>query len=61
MREADEIGAGWTRKGGTSNKKYVSLSMAAPEFGPKQLYANVCKAAGSIDTDLRAVIRSPNK
>ena len=28
-----EIGAGWVRKGQTSGKDYVSLSIAAPEFG----------------------------
>ena len=28
-----EIGAGWSRKGETSGKEYVSLSISAPEFG----------------------------
>jgi uncharacterized protein (DUF736 family) len=37
MTEGIKIGAGWTRKGETSNKEYVSLSIAAPEFGPKKL------------------------
>jgi uncharacterized protein (DUF736 family) len=59
VTEGIEIGAGWTRKGETSNKEYVSLSIAAPEFGPKKLYANLGKAAGSDDKDLYAVIWNP--
>ena len=35
MTEADEIGVGWMRMGEASNKGNVSLSIAAPEFGPK--------------------------
>jgi uncharacterized protein (DUF736 family) len=38
-----EIGAGWTIKGETSGKEYVSLALAAPEFGPKKLYALIRK------------------
>jgi uncharacterized protein (DUF736 family) len=52
VTEGIEIGAGWTRKGETSN-------IAAPEFGPKKLYANLGKAAGSDDKDLYAVIWNP--
>jgi uncharacterized protein (DUF736 family) len=59
VTEGIEIGAGWTRKGESSNKEYVSLSIAAPEFGPKKLYANLGKAAGSEDKDLYAVIWNP--
>jgi uncharacterized protein (DUF736 family) len=43
-------------KGEASNKEYVSLSIAAPEFGPKKLYANLDKAAGSYGKDLYAAI-----
>jgi uncharacterized protein (DUF736 family) len=43
-------------KGEASNKEYVSLFIAAPEFGPKKLYANLGKAAGSNDKDLYFVI-----
>ncbi|MEQ1523164.1 MAG: DUF736 family protein, partial [Aestuariivirga sp.] len=43
----------------TSGKDYVSLAIAAPEFGPKRLYANLGKAAGSEDEDLYAVIWNP--
>jgi uncharacterized protein (DUF736 family) len=33
-----EIGAGWTKKGETSGKEYVSLALAAPEFELKNVY-----------------------
>jgi uncharacterized protein (DUF736 family) len=59
LTQGIEIGAGWTRKGETSGKDYVSLAIAAPEFGPKRLYANLGKAAGSEDEDLYAVIWNP--
>ena len=54
-----EIGAGWVRKGETSGKDYVSLSLAAPEFGPRKLYANLGHAAGQDDPDAFAVIWNP--
>lgn len=54
-----EIGAGWLRRGETSGKEYVSLSLAAPEFGPRTLYANLGRAAGQDDTDVFAVIWNP--
>ena len=56
MTEGIEIGAGWTRKGETSNKEYVSLSIAAPEFGPKKLCAILGKAVGSDHKDLYAAV-----
>ena len=59
MTQGIEIGAGWTKKGETSGKEYVSLSLAAPEFGPKKLYANLGKAAGQDDEYLYAVIWNP--
>jgi uncharacterized protein (DUF736 family) len=43
-------------KGEASNKEYVSLSIAAPEFGPKKVYRNFGEAAGSDDKELYAVI-----
>jgi len=54
-----EIGAGWVRRGETSGKDYVSLSLAAPEFGPRKLYANLGRAAGQDDDDVFAVIWNP--
>ena len=59
LTQGTEIGAGWSKKGETSGKDYVSLSLAAPEFGPKKLYANLGRAAGSDDYQLYAVIWNP--
>lgn len=47
LSEGVEIGAGWIRTGQSSGEPYVSLSLAAPEFGPRRLYANLARAAGS--------------
>ena len=54
-----EVGAGWVRTGETSGKDYVSLSLAAPEFGPRRLYANLGRAAGQDDGDAFAIIWNP--
>jgi len=54
-----EVGAGWVRRGETSGKDYVSLSLAAPEFGPRRLYANLGRAAGQEDDDTFAIIWNP--
>lgn len=54
-----EIGAGWVRTGETSGKDYVSLSLAAPEFGPRRLYANLGRAAGQDGDDTYALIWNP--
>ena len=56
LTQGIEIGAGWTRKGETSGKDYVSLSIAAPEFGPKKLYANLGKAIAA-SVGIFAIIR----
>ena len=54
-----EIGAGWLRTGQISGKEYVALSIAAPELGPKTLYANLGRAAGQTDPDVFALIWNP--
>ena len=54
-----EIGAGWNRHSETSGRDYVSLSLAAPEFGPRRLYANLGRAAGQDDDSVFAVIWNP--
>ena len=59
LTQGVEIGAGWVRTGETSGKDYVSLSLAAPEFGPRKLYANLGRAAGQDDEDTFAVIWNP--
>ena len=60
LTQGIEIGAGWTKKGETSQKEYVSLALAAPEFGPRKLYANLGRAAGQDDDSLYALIWNPN-
>ena len=52
-------GAGWKRIAEASGKEYVSLARAAPEFGPKKLYANLGRAAGQDDDSLYAMIWNP--
>jgi uncharacterized protein (DUF736 family) len=59
LSQGIEIGAGWLRKGQTSGKEYVSLSISAPEFGSRTLYANLGRAAGQADPDVYALIWNP--
>ena len=54
-----EVGAGWIRTGEVSGRDYVSLSLAAPEFGPRRLYANLGRAAGQDDDSVFALIWNP--
>ncbi|MGC1301712.1 MAG: DUF736 family protein [Caulobacteraceae bacterium] len=54
-----EIGAGWKRVGEVSGREYVSLSLAAPEFGPRTLYANLGRAAGQDEDGVLALIWNP--
>jgi uncharacterized protein (DUF736 family) len=61
MSQGIEIGAGWNRVGQTSGKPYVSLSIAAPEFGSRTLFANLGRAAGQSDPDVYALIWSPQE
>ncbi|MEM9840358.1 MAG: DUF736 domain-containing protein [Pseudomonadota bacterium] len=57
--ERTEIGAGWNRKGKNSGRDYVSLTFAAPELGPRKLYANLGPAAGQDDPAVFAIIWNP--
>ena len=59
MASGVEVGAGWVRHSETSGNDYVSLSLAAPEFGPRRLYANLGRAAGQDDDDAFAIIWNP--
>jgi uncharacterized protein (DUF736 family) len=54
-----EIGAGWNRRSETSGRDYVSLSLAAPEFGPRRLYANLAPAAGDDRVDRFVILWNP--
>lgn len=53
-----EIGAGWNRRSESSGRDYVSLSLAAPEFGPRRLYANLGRVPGEGDERF-AIIWNP--
>ncbi|AMG75557.1 DUF736 domain-containing protein [Sphingopyxis granuli] len=54
-----EIGAGWIRIGVGSGKPYVSITLEAPEFGPRRLYATLGRAAGQDDESTYALIWNP--
>lgn len=54
-----ECGAGWVRRSEASGKLYVSLTLEAPEFGPRRLYANLGRAAGQEDPDVYALLWNP--
>ena len=56
LTQGTEIGAGWTKKGETSGKEYVSFSLAATEFGPENLYSNLGNAAVQDDEQRCSVI-----
>jgi len=58
LSDGVEIGAGWNRRSESSGRDYVSLNLAAPEFGPRRLYANLGQAAGG-PGDRFAVIWNP--
>lgn len=55
-----EVGAAWNKKGQASGANYVSVSLAAPEFGDRTIYANLGRAAGSEDKNEFAIIWNPN-
>ncbi|WP_332818974.1 DUF736 domain-containing protein [Sphingopyxis sp.] len=57
--EGVEIGAGWVCIGEASGKPFVSLTLAAPEFGPRRIYANLGRAAGQDSEDAYALIWNP--
>lgn len=58
LSEGIEVGAGWARRSETTGRDYISLSLAAPEFGPRRLYANLGRAAGKGE-DQFALIWNP--
>ncbi|MCP4385547.1 MAG: DUF736 domain-containing protein [Hyphomicrobiales bacterium] len=59
IAEGIEVGAAWLRKSETSGNAYVSLSIAAPEFGPRKLRANLGKVADQDDENVFALIWNP--
>lgn len=54
-----EIGAAWWRTAISSGNEYLSISIAAPEFGNRTLYANLGRAAGADDESEFAIIWNP--
>jgi uncharacterized protein (DUF736 family) len=54
-----EVGAGWNRHSEATGRDYVSLTLAAPEFGPRRLYANLGRAPDQSDEDIFAIIWNP--
>lgn len=58
LSDGVEVGAAWNRRSETSGRDYVSVSLAAPEFGPRRLYANLGRAIGS-DENIFALIWNP--
>jgi len=47
---------GFVRIGEVSREPYVSLSLAAPEFGPRRPDANLGRAAGQDNDDSHAIL-----
>ena len=43
MADDVELGAAWKRQNRTNGNEYISISLAAPEFGPRTVYANLGK------------------
>jgi len=58
LSDGVEVGAGWNCRSEISDNDYVSLSLAAPEFGPRRLYANLGQAPGGPE-DRFALIWTP--
>ena len=56
-----EAGAAWVKTGKESKEDYVSVTITAPEFGPKWLYANLGRAAGQDDPSVFAIIWNPEE
>ena len=54
-----EIGGGWNRVGRVSGNESISLTFAAPEFGPAKIYANLGRAAGQDDESVMAILWNP--
>jgi len=41
-----EIGGGWLVKAKSSDKEYISLTLADPQIGPHKIYANLAPVKG---------------
>ena len=58
---AGKVRAAWVKTGEESKEDYVSVTITAPEFGPKRLYANLGRAAGQDDPSVFAIIWNPEE
>ena len=61
MAQHVEIGAAWWRTAVSSGKEYLSISLAAPEFGSRTLYANLGRAPKSDDDNEFVIIWNPQE
>jgi uncharacterized protein (DUF736 family) len=59
LSNGTELGGGWIKVGEVSQREYVRVAMAAPELGPRTIYANLGRAAGQDDEDAYALIWNP--
>ena len=55
-----KISANRTKKSEGSGNELMCIALAAPEFGPRKLYANQRRAVGQEDNNLYALIWNPN-
>jgi len=61
MAQDVEVGAAWWRTAISSGKEYLSISLAAPEFGNRTLYANLGRASKSEDENEFVIIWNPQE
>ena len=54
-----DVGAGWDNIGQVSGEKYVSLTLAHPDLGPRAYKVNLGRAAGQDDDNVYAMIWNP--
>ena len=59
LSNGTELGGAWNKVGEVSQREYVRVAMAAPELGPRTIYANLGRAAGQDDDDAFALIWNP--
>ena len=48
---AFEVGAAWVRNSERTGEEYLSVTIAAPEFGPRKLYANLVSVDAPGESD----------
>ena len=43
-----EIGGAWLRRGKSSGREYISITLADPQLGPQKIYANLAAVRGEM-------------